>query len=66
MKKNISAMEGTPWHIETIKMDENDNRRHKKWCKFFKNGFCTYNLSNCYGSKECDFYKYDSRKRYQE
>lgn len=63
MNKKIGSLEGTPWHIETIRMNENDSRRHKKWCKYFKNGFCSYNLSNCYSSKECNFYVYDSAKQ---
>lgn len=47
---------GTPWHIETLKMSEDDERRHKSKCKYYDNGKCTINI-NCYGSSRCKNYR---------
>lgn len=52
----INSMKGTPWHVETIKKEENDDRRHKSRCKYYKNNHCIYYNRICTGSAHCDIY----------
>ena len=52
----ISSMKGTPWQVETIKKDENDDRRHKSRCKYNKNNHCIHYNRICIGSAHCDIY----------
>ena len=54
----ISKMQGVPWHIETLTSE--DERRHKKWCIYNKNGMCSFYNHKCTGSKNCTKYKYNN------
>lgn len=51
----INKMKGIPWHIETLKTD--DERRHKNWCIHFDDGKCNLYEIKCSGSKNCEKYK---------
>ena len=53
----IQSMQGTPWHVEILKMREGDRRRHKSRCINYKNGMCLYYNFRCPGSKYCDKYR---------
>lgn len=53
----LQSMQGTPWHIETVKKPEDDNRRHKSRCTFYNSRKCTHYLYRCPGSAHCDVYK---------
>lgn len=49
-------MTGTAWHIENLRMSEEDKPRSKSKCRYYSNGKCEINI-NCFGSKYCDHYK---------
>lgn len=53
----VSKLQGTPWHIENL--SKNDDRRHKAWCIYYKNGNCSHYNYKCPGSKNCTKYKYN-------
>lgn len=59
----ISQLQGTPWHIEYLKKDEDDKeekRRHKNRCKFYKhyNNCKLINIHDrCFGSNNCRDYE---------
>lgn len=55
----ISQLQGTPWHVENLKMNEEDTRRHKKWCVHNNDGFCELLDRACVGSKNCEKYEYN-------
>ena len=57
----VNQMTGTPWHLETLKMDENDDRRHKSRCIYYykANKNCKRLNVKCPGSAHCDHYKED-------
>ncbi len=59
----LSQMTGTPWHIETLKMSETDNRRRKQWCKYYENDFCKELGTKCYNCKNCKYYVFDESKK---
>lgn len=49
---------GHPWHIEFLKMAEDDTRRHKKRCiHYSQNNSCRKICGTCIGSSHCSFYK---------
>lgn len=50
----ISQLTGTPWHIETLRT--NDERRHMAKCGYYRNGYCYCYYENCHGSARCDAY----------
>ena len=52
----LQSMQGTPWHVETLKRSEGDRRRHKSKCRNYENGMCTHYNFRCPGSKHCDTY----------
>ena len=54
-------MTGTPWHLETLKMSEDDDRRHKSRCIYYykANKNCKRLNLKCPGSAHCDHYKED-------
>ena len=64
MKKSKS-ISGVPWHIETLKMSEDDERRHKSRCIYYDAGSCDINIK-CYGSTTCKHYKEKPREEVQE
>ena len=57
----VNQMTGTPWHLETLHMNEDDERRHKSRCIHYKkaNKYCTKLKTKCPGSAHCDYYKED-------
>lgn len=57
----VNQMTGTPWHLETLKMSEDDDRRHKSRCIYYykANKNCKRLNSKCPGSAHCDYYKED-------
>lgn len=55
---------GHPWHVEYLKMDEDDTRRHKSRCIYhLKNNYCRKTSGNCFGSSHCSFYKESATKQ---
>lgn len=57
----VNQMTGTPWHLETLRMNEDDERRHKSRCVYYykPNKNCKRLNSKCPGSAHCDHYKED-------
>jgi hypothetical protein len=57
----VNQMTGTPWHLETLKMSEDDDRRHKSRCIYYykANKNCKRLNLKCPGSAHCDHYKED-------
>ena len=57
----VNQMTGTPWHLETLKMSEDDDRRHKSRCVYYykANKYCKRLNLKCPGSAHCDHYKED-------
>lgn len=57
----VNQMTGTPWHLETLHMSEDDERRHKSRCIHYKkaNKSCAKFKTKCPGSAHCDYYKED-------
>jgi superfamily II DNA or RNA helicase/transcriptional regulator with XRE-family HTH domain len=55
---NISRMTGTPWHIETLHMQEGDTARHCHRCIYYKKStkYCSVIKSSCFGSAHCEHY----------
>ena len=53
------TMSGVPWHVETIKKGEGDERRHKGRCVYYNNEThqCSKFIMLCIGSAHCDYYK---------
>lgn len=54
-------MAGTPWHLETLRMSEDDERRHKSRCINYKKPTktCKVLKRTCPGSAHCEYYKED-------
>ena len=68
MKKISLIMTGAPWHVEFLKKEEGDTRRHKMRCKYYKNDSCSHCMTKCCGSAHCIYYceirgKQEPRKR---
>ena len=62
---NVSKMEGTPWHVETLKSNSPGTRRDKRGCKFFRaDNRCT-KFGTCMSGRYCRFYKKDDGKEYK-
>ena len=63
----VSGMTGSPWHTETIHMNEKDNPRHRAHCVHYnnKNKTCRKRAVKCYGSSHCSYYK-ESPEKTQE
>ena len=61
---NFKGINGTPWHIEAIGMDEDDERRHRSRCEYFQKEsvFCHKRKGKCIGSAHCDYYKEKPRE----
>lgn len=57
----VNQMTGTPWHLETLRMNEDDERRHKSRCIYYykPNKNCKRLNTKCPGSAHCDHYKED-------
>lgn len=62
-------MTGAPWHPEILTKKEDDPKRHKRRCKYYKveNNGCGIYGSMCHGSAHCAYYseleKEDLRSR---
>ena len=57
-------MSGVPWHVETIRKEEGDDRRHRSRCAYYNKE--THQCSKlfgmqCVGSAHCDIYKESSK-----
>lgn len=68
----INKLAGTPWHMETLRRREGDDRRYKGRCFYYqyKSNRCTHRNTKCTGSAQCPRYKAISedefRKRQKE
>ncbi|MFC4805016.1 hypothetical protein [Filifactor villosus] len=68
----INRLAGTPWHMETLKRREGDERRYKGRCFYYqyRENRCTRRNTKCTGSAQCPGYKAISedefRKRQKE
>lgn len=57
------TISGTPWHVEILRKDEDERKRHRSRCVFYgKQKECTNEKSPnycfiCGGSSHCDYYK---------
>jgi len=58
MKKDVSGLQGTPWHVERFHREEGDPRRHRSRCKHYnkEEKRCVLRGYNCYGAGHCDLY----------
>ncbi len=58
---DFKKINGTPWHVGTISMSEDDNRRHRNRCVYFRKDdiYCFKRKGKCIGSAHCDYYKED-------
>ena len=55
---SASMMTGVPWHIEKLRMKDEDTKRHCHRCVYFSknNRQCSIIKSNCFGSAHCEHY----------
>ncbi|MDR0879690.1 MAG: hypothetical protein LBN09_03190 [Clostridioides sp.] len=53
----VNRMQGTPWHVETIKRRNGGRRRHISRCKYYDGKNCTKNMFKCFGSAHCGSYR---------
>lgn len=53
----ISHMQGTPWHIEGMNLNEGEDRRHRSRCIYYNNHKCTSLGRKCIGSSHCPIYE---------
>lgn len=60
-KSDVSRMEGSPWHVDCLKMDEWDSRRDKRVCAYFYQNHCKIHNERCIGSSHCPEYKLSKR-----
>lgn len=58
-KQEVSKLQGTPTHLETLHKKENDPRRDKRTCRYFnkEKGSCFAGYGKCIGSSHCSYYK---------
>ena len=50
------TMTGSPWHVGTIRLSENEERRHRSRCRYYvKKDRCNIK-GTCYGSSHCNLY----------
>lgn len=61
-----SSMQGTPWHYEYLKSENEDTRRNRKKCIYYKNGMCEKKFIKCNSTIHCEDYrenkKYSTKK----
>lgn len=50
-----NRLQGTPWHPEQFHRSDEDDRRYKGRCKYYKDdtGQCSYRFEKCIGSAHC-------------
>lgn len=65
---SIKRMTGTAWHVNALRKNEEDIRRHKSRCVFFnkENGLCSKVVSRCPGSAHCKYYSENANKKNTE
>ena len=51
-----SSLQGTPWHSEYLKTND-EVRRHKTRCIYYNKGNCEKRYTKCPGSAHCGAYK---------
>ena len=51
-----SSLQGTPWHSEYLKTND-ETRRHKTRCIYYKKGNCEKRYIKCPGSAHCGAYR---------
>ncbi len=55
---NLSQLQGEYCHLEYLKREEGDEKRHKTRCSHHcTNNYCTVWSGKCRGSAHCEFYK---------
>ena len=61
----FKGIQGTPWHIERYHIDENDERRHRSYCKYYNKQTrrCSMLISECYGASHCKYYSISEKKK---
>ena len=61
----VSKLTGTPWHIEQMRIGDDDSRRHKSRCIYYNRntGRCSKMVDKCIGSTYCENYKEDPLKQ---
>lgn len=59
MAKDYGGISGTPWHVSSLKMNEDDTRRHRSRCVYYKQKTkeCAFFFGKCRGSTHCDAYR---------
>ena len=53
----IGHMQGTPWHVEGMNLNEGEDRRHRSRCIYYNNHRCTSLGRKCIGSSHCPIYE---------
>ena len=55
----VNKLTGVPWHVEQLRMEEGDQRRHKSRCEHYvkKNNYCSVAKTRCIGSAHCSYYR---------
>lgn len=56
-KGNKNAFLEVPYHVGCLTMDEDDERRHRARCRYFKEENSCEHYSRCIGSSHCTYYK---------
>ncbi len=64
----INQLQGTPWHLEKVHRNEDDDRRYKGRCRhyFDSNDHCSLRSGRCMGSAHCDEYEAMSDAEFKE
>ncbi len=58
----LNELTGVPWHVETLRRSEDDQKRHRSRCKYYKKGRCLKYNFRCFGSAHCDVYEEKNNK----
>ncbi len=55
----VNRMTNVPWHIEKYTREEDDDRRHRNRCVYYRkeDKYCSKLVSKCCGSAHCSYYK---------
>ena len=72
LMSKVSEMTGTPWHTEYLKKAENDERRDKRKCCYYRDDhYCAHLCAKCISSTGCIYYeevdegKYVTKKKHR-
>ena len=53
----LKHLVGTPWHIERFTREEDDEKRHRSRCLYYRgHGYCAWHFERCWGSARCRHY----------